>query len=99
LLFIIEGAPTVLFVPVAFSFLPDSPGQAKFLSEGEQTEAVERMQTKDQTPKNKVHWDQLFVGILDYRNVVRTLIHFMCKLLLSRPVELPADHPQGHGLQ
>jgi MFS family permease len=78
LLFIIEGAPTILFAPVVFFFLPDSPGQAKFLSEGEQTEAVERMQTKDRTPKNKVHWHQLFAGILDYRNVVHTLIHFMC---------------------
>jgi MFS family permease len=66
-----------------FSFLPNSPGQAKFLSEGEQTEAVERMQTKDRTPKNKVHWNQLLAGILDYRNVVHTLIHFMCNYSLA----------------
>jgi MFS family permease len=25
-----------------------------------------------------VNWKQLFAGILDYRNVVHTLIHFMC---------------------
>src|ERR1700733_8380411 len=49
--------------PVVFFFLPDSPGQAKLLSEGEQTEAVERMQIKDRTPKNKVHWHQLFASI------------------------------------
>ncbi|KAJ9602634.1 hypothetical protein H2200_012827 [Cladophialophora chaetospira] len=77
-LFLIEGLPTVLFALVVFFFLPDGPGHAKFLSEGEQTLAIERMQTKDRTAKNKVHWSQFFAGLRDYRNVVHTLIHFMC---------------------
>jgi hypothetical protein len=62
-------------------FLPSRfcrPGQAKLLSEGEQTEAVERMQTKDRTPKNKGPRASAVRRILDYRNVVHTLIHFMC---------------------
>lgn len=73
-----EGAPTVLFAPVVFFLLPDGPGQAKFLTENEQTLAVERMQTKDRTAKTKVQWTQFFAGLTDYRNVVHTLIHFMC---------------------
>lgn len=36
------------------------------------------MQTKDRTSKNKIHWSQFFAGLCDYRNVVHTLIHFMC---------------------
>jgi MFS-type transporter involved in bile tolerance (Atg22 family) len=73
-----EGLPTVLFSPVVFFLLPDSPGQAKFLSENEQTLAVERLQTRDHTAKNKVQWTQFLAGVLDYRNVVHALIHFMC---------------------
>ncbi|KIX05971.1 uncharacterized protein Z518_03945 [Rhinocladiella mackenziei CBS 650.93] len=78
LLFIIEGAPTVLFAPMVFFFLPDSPGSAKFLSEAEQTHAVERMQTRDHTRKSQIQWRQFFAGATDYRNVVHTMIHFMC---------------------
>lgn len=78
LLFLIEGAPTVLFAPVVFFFLPDSPGSAKFLTEAQQTHAVERLQTRDLTKKSRVQWHQFFAGVADYRNVVHTLIHFMC---------------------
>lgn len=78
LLFLIEGAPTILFAPVVFFFLPDSPGQAKFLDEAQQTQAVERLQTRDHTAKSKIHWKQFFAGLLDYRNVIHTCIHFMC---------------------
>lgn len=73
-----EGAPTVLFSPVVFFLLPDGPGQAKFLTENEQTLAIERLQIKDRTAKDKVQWTQFFLGLRDYRNVVHTLIHFMC---------------------
>jgi len=78
LLFLIEGAPTVLFAVVVFFYLPDSPGTAKFLPEAQQTHAVERLQTRDRTAKGKIHWQQLFAGMKDYRNFVHTLIHFMC---------------------
>jgi MFS family permease len=36
------------------------------------------MQTRDTTAKDKVQWRQFFAGLLDYRNVVHSLIHFMC---------------------
>ncbi|KAJ5756598.1 hypothetical protein N7533_006141 [Penicillium manginii] len=77
-LFIIEGAPTVLFSVVVFFFLADSPGSAKFLTESEQTEAVERLQTMDRTAKNEVHWQQVLSGLKDYKNYVHMTIHFCC---------------------
>ncbi|KAJ6183949.1 hypothetical protein N7519_005250 [Penicillium mononematosum] len=77
-LFIIEGAPTVLFSVVVFFFLPDSPGSASFLDEREQTEAVERMQSFDTTKKSKVSWSQVWSGLSDYKNYIHMSIHFCC---------------------
>jgi MFS family permease len=77
-IFLIEGAPTILFAPVVFFFLPDSPGTAKFLDEEQQTHALERFQTRDHTKKSHIHWKQFIAGATDYRNVVHMLIHFMC---------------------
>ncbi|KAJ9486423.1 hypothetical protein VN97_g6940 [Penicillium thymicola] len=77
-LFIIEGAPTVLFSVVVFLFLPDSPGSASFLDEREQTEAVERMQSFDTTKKSKVSWSQVLSGLSDYKNYIHMSIHFCC---------------------
>lgn len=73
-----EGAPTVLFAIIVFFFLPDSPGKAKFLSESEQTHAVERLQTVDRTAKNRLDKRQVFKGLADYKNYVHTAIHFCC---------------------
>jgi MFS family permease len=78
LLFIIEGAPTVLFAPIVFFFLPDSPSQAQFLNESQQTTAVERLQTRDTTAKGAINWTHFLSGVLDYRNIIHTLIHFAC---------------------
>ncbi|PLB52092.1 permease of the major facilitator superfamily [Aspergillus steynii IBT 23096] len=77
-LFIIEGAPTVLFAVIIFFFLPDSPGTAKFLTENEQTQAVERLQTVDNTGKSRMDWHQVLNGLKDYKNYVHMLIHFCC---------------------
>ncbi|CAG8052467.1 unnamed protein product [Penicillium salamii] len=77
-LFIIEGAPTVLFSVVVYFYLPDSPGTAKFLTETEQTEAIERLQEIDTTAKNKVRWSQVLSGLKDYKNYVHMAIHFCC---------------------
>ncbi|KAL4973975.1 major facilitator superfamily domain-containing protein [Aspergillus desertorum] len=77
-LFIIEGAPTVLFAIVVFFFLPDSPGTAKFFSESEQTTAAERLHTVDRTAKNRLDRGQVLAGLTDYKNYVHTFIHFCC---------------------
>lgn len=78
LLLVVEGIPTILIAPIVYFFLPDSPDSAKFLNQEQRTHALERLQTRDHTKKNAVHWQQFFAGIKDYRNIIHTLIHFMC---------------------
>ncbi|KAJ5609818.1 hypothetical protein N7528_009084 [Penicillium herquei] len=82
-IFIIEGIPTILFAPVVFYCLPDSPGTARFLTESEQTEAVERLHTLDRTAKNRLDWRQVSSGLTDYKNYVHMLIHFCCNYSFS----------------
>ncbi|CZR58203.1 probable permease of the major facilitator superfamily [Phialocephala subalpina] len=77
-LFIIEGLPTILFAPIVYFFLADSPGTAKFLDTPTQTTAIERLATRDTTAKSKVNWKQFFAGIADYQNYIHTIIHFCC---------------------
>ncbi|KAF9895074.1 hypothetical protein FE257_004703 [Aspergillus nanangensis] len=53
-------------------------GTAKFLTETEQTQAVERLQTVDRTAKNRMDWKQVLQGLGDYKNYIHMLIHFCC---------------------
>ncbi|KAL2205039.1 MFS general substrate transporter, partial [Sarocladium strictum] len=78
LLLLIEGAPTILFAPIVYFFLIDSPGTAKFFSEEEKTYAVERMQIVDKTDKQGVQWKQVLLGIVDYKNYMHGAMHFCC---------------------
>jgi hypothetical protein len=68
----------VLFAPIVFFFLPDSPGSAKFLTEHEQTQAVERLHTMDRTAKDRMEWKQVLRGLTDYKNYIHMSIHFCC---------------------
>jgi MFS family permease len=73
-----EGAPTVLFAPVVYFFLIDSPSTARFLTEEERTFAVERLQVRDTASSQAVNWKQIIAGMLDYKNYVHAIIHFFC---------------------
>lgn len=42
LLFLVEGLPTLLLVPIAFYFIPDSPDSARFLNGEEKAIAKSR---------------------------------------------------------
>ncbi|PYH50708.1 putative MFS transporter [Aspergillus niger CBS 101883] len=77
-LFLIEGAPTVIISIVVFFFLPDSPGSAWFLDDQQQRDAVGRLTAQDRTAKDRVHWKQVWSGLLDYKNYVHMIIHFCC---------------------
>lgn len=57
---------------------PRRPGTARFLTEAEQTQAIERLQTVDHTDKSKLKWSQITAGLTDYQPYVHTLIHFCC---------------------
>ncbi|KAL9113593.1 MAG: hypothetical protein Q9227_002331 [Pyrenula ochraceoflavens] len=66
LLFLVEGIPTLLFAPVAFFFLPDTPDKAKFLTE------EERVVAKARGVRQVGGTDR--VGTLDFKDVGRTLL-------------------------
>lgn len=69
LLFLVEGIPTLLMVPVTFFFLPDSPATARFLTEDEKVIARARgvRQTGDASP-------DAHHGGLSIKDIGRTLI-------------------------
>jgi MFS family permease len=71
-----EGAPTVLFAPIVFFFMIDSPHTARFLTEEERTFAVERLQLRDRTNRRGVQWKQVLAGVADYKNYTHGAIHF-----------------------
>jgi MFS family permease len=73
-----EGAPTILFAPVVYFFLIDSPSTAKFLNEDERKLAVQRLQLQDNTAKESVSWKQILAGMIDYKNYMHAIIHFCC---------------------
>ncbi|OAL53524.1 MFS general substrate transporter [Pyrenochaeta sp. DS3sAY3a] len=78
LLFLVEGAPTVLCAALVYFRLPDSPETASFLTEEEKVQSRQRLQTLDRTAKSKVSWTQVFAGLKDYQNWVHAMIHFCC---------------------
>ncbi|KAF2625565.1 MFS general substrate transporter [Macroventuria anomochaeta] len=78
LLFLIEGAPTVLCAVLVYYRLPDSPDTAQFLTDEEKLQARQRLATVDRTAKSKVSWTQVFAGLTDYQNWVHATIHFCC---------------------
>ncbi|CAN9122478.1 unnamed protein product [Alternaria alternata] len=78
LLFLIEGAPTVLCAVLVYCCLPDSPDTAHFLTDEEKLQARQRLATVDRTEKSKVSWTQVFAGLTDYQNWVHATIHFCC---------------------
>ena len=69
LLFLVEGIPTLLMVPVTFFFLPDSPSSAKFLTEEEKVIArargVRQTGNKDESHHGGLVWKDIGLTLLD----------------------------------
>lgn len=80
LLFLVEGIPTILMVPVVLRFLPDSPAKAKFLNEEEK--AVARARALRQVGAvdriGGVSWKDIGETLLD----VKSWLVAVCKLSL-----------------
>jgi hypothetical protein len=69
-LFLVEGLPTVCMAVVAFFFLPDSPGTAKFLTEEEKDVARRRgvLQVGADTKRvGGLNWKELAEGLKDIK--------------------------------
>ena len=67
LLFLVEGIPTLLMVPVAFFFLPDSPEKARFLTEEEKLVAKARgvRQVGEVNRVGGIVWKDILAALLD----------------------------------
>ncbi|PGH29232.1 retrograde regulation protein 2 [[Emmonsia] crescens] len=93
LLFLVEGIPTLLMVPVVFRFLPDSPAQAKFLNEEEKAVARARaMRQAGQVDRvGGVSWKEIGEALLDVKSWLVALMYFSCNVSYSSlPVFLPS---------
>ncbi|GAA5835461.1 hypothetical protein JCM11251_005240 [Rhodosporidiobolus azoricus] len=91
LLFLIEGAPAILAVPLAYFFLADRPSKARFLTEREKEIAVARAERDGRTGregglKSKGVW----AGLKDPKAYFCALVYFSCNVSYSSlPVFLP----------
>ncbi|GAA5977103.1 hypothetical protein JCM11641_001302 [Rhodosporidiobolus odoratus] len=91
LLFLVEGAPAILMVPVAFFFLADKPSKAKFLTEREKEIAKARtlrdgITGREGGLKKKGVW----AGLRDPKAYLCALVYFSCNVSYSSlPVFLP----------
>lgn len=87
LLFLVEGIPTLLMVPVVFRFLPDSPAQAKFLNEEEKAVARARaMRQAGQVDRvGGVSWKEIGEALLDVKSWLVAVCYLPLKLVLTCP--------------
>jgi MFS family permease len=67
LLFLVEGIPTILSVPLVWFFLPDSPATAKFLTEEEKQVARARgmRRSGEEVQSRGVDWKDIGLTLLD----------------------------------
>lgn len=76
LLFLVEGLPTILMAAVTWFFLPDSPAQARFLTEEEKVVAKARgvRQVGDEEAQRIGHlsWPDILAAVLDLKVRSRT---------------------------
>ena len=80
---VVEGAITVVFGALAFMFLPDTPGDAKFLSEDERRHALRRMRVdahgatdQDDVKNEKFDWHWVKMGLLSFNTVMTSFAWF-----------------------
>ncbi|KAM0747737.1 pantothenate transporter liz1 [Meredithblackwellia eburnea MCA 4105] len=91
ILFLIEGFPALVLVPVVYFTLPNSASTASFLSEREREIVVARA-VKD---GNKGHeagleWKNVMLGLKDYKAWIQALMYFSTNVSYSSlPVFLP----------
>lgn len=70
LLFLVEGVPTIIGSILAFLFLPDDPGSARFLTEEEKEVAKNRAlrRTGQEEQKRGVNWKESLQTFLDLKS-------------------------------
>jgi len=93
ILFLVEGLPTILMAGVAFFFLPDSPHQARFLTEDEKRIALARGVRQVGHADGRVggiDMKDIALTFLDFKPWFTALMYFSCNVSFSSlPVFLP----------
>ncbi|GAA5872477.1 hypothetical protein JCM8547_006926 [Rhodosporidiobolus lusitaniae] len=91
ILFLIEGAPAILMVPVAYFFLADRPSKARFLTEREKDIAVARTARDGKTGREEgLKMKGVWQGFGDPKAYLCALVYFSLNVSYSSlPVFLP----------
>ncbi|CAI7603969.1 unnamed protein product [Penicillium crustosum] len=92
LLFLVEGLPVCAAAILAWFYLPDSPLDAKFLTEEEKDVARARalQQSGEPNRTGKIQWKELAMTLLDVKAWLTALMYFSCNVSFSSlPVFLP----------
>ncbi|KAG9196876.1 hypothetical protein G6514_003205, partial [Epicoccum nigrum] len=91
LLFLIEGAPTILLAVVAYFYLPASPSQCRFLTAREnQIISVRAVKGRGEKRDGKLNFKQVFSAFYDYKNYLQAIIIFCLNTAFgSLPAYLP----------
>ncbi|KAL1970949.1 hypothetical protein VTN77DRAFT_2783 [Rasamsonia byssochlamydoides] len=91
ILFIVEGVPTCLLGIVAWFCIPDSPQQARFLTEREREIAVAlSLQQPGDRQSKGLQWKQVLGALLDYTSYLPALMYFGCNVCFaSLPLFIP----------
>ncbi|KAJ5598014.1 hypothetical protein N7537_008098 [Penicillium hordei] len=92
LLFLVEGLPVCAAAVLAWFYVPDSPLDAKFLTEEEKDVARARalQQSGEPNRTGKIQWKELAMTLLDVKAWLTALMYFSCNVSFSSlPVFLP----------
>jgi MFS family permease len=77
-LFLVEGLPCLAMAVLAFFFLPDSPGKARFLEEQEKVvvkaRGVRQVGDEEAHRMRHIHWPDILAGFLDLKVCPYSLI-------------------------
>ncbi|BGP18866.1 hypothetical protein JCM10213v2_006946 [Rhodosporidiobolus nylandii] len=84
LLFLVEGAPAILAVPLAYFFLADKPSKAKFLTEREKEIAKARTARDGKTGREGgLKGKEVWKGLTDYKAWLCSLVYFSTNVSYS----------------
>lgn len=90
LLFLVEGAPTIIMAVVAFFTIANGPGEASFLNERQRQIALARGVTTSVDKGHRVSLKEVGHGLMDIKNWITALMYFSCNVSFSSlPVFLP----------
>ena len=84
LLFLVEGLPTLIMVPMTFYFLPDSPDKARFLTEEEKAIAKARgvKQVGGTKRIGSINWKDVALALKDPKCWITAVSSFDLKFCL-----------------